>query len=30
MDINELFDGKMKSINPFADEFTELRLQETG
>lgn len=30
MDINDLFDGKMKSINLFADEFTKLRLQETG
>ena len=28
MDINDLFDGIMKSINQFADEITEQRLQE--
>ncbi|WP_240193625.1 hypothetical protein [Desulfobulbus alkaliphilus] len=28
MDINELFDGIMKSINQFADEIAEQRLQE--
>ncbi|OIP99152.1 MAG: hypothetical protein AUK55_02580 [Syntrophobacteraceae bacterium CG2_30_61_12] len=34
MDINDLFDGIMKSINKFADEIAEQRLQgktqETG
>ncbi|MDF1545041.1 MAG: hypothetical protein P1R58_08060 [bacterium] len=34
MDINDLFDGIMKSINQFADEIAEQRLQgkmqETG
>jgi hypothetical protein len=28
MDINDLFDGIMKSINQFADEIAEQRLQE--
>jgi hypothetical protein len=28
MDINDLFDGLMKSINQFADEIAEQRLQE--
>lgn len=28
MDINDLFDGIMKSINRFADEIVEQRLQE--
>ncbi len=28
MDINDLFDGIMKSINQFADEIAERRLQE--
>jgi hypothetical protein len=28
MDINDLFDGIMKSINHFADEIAEQRLQE--
>ena len=28
MDINDLFDGIMKSINRFADEIAEQRLQE--
>jgi hypothetical protein len=28
MDINDLFDGIMKSINQFADEVAEQRLQE--
>jgi hypothetical protein len=28
MDTNELFDGIMKSINQFADEIVEQRLQE--
>lgn len=27
MDINDLFDGIMKSINQFADEIAEQRLQ---
>lgn len=30
IDINALFDGIMKSINQFADEIAEQRLQETG
>ena len=28
MDINDLFDGIIKSINQFADEIAEQRLQE--
>jgi hypothetical protein len=28
MDINDLFDGIMKSINQFADEIAEQRSQE--
>ncbi len=28
MDINDLFDGIMKSINQFADEIAEQRLQK--
>lgn len=28
MNINDLFDGIMKSINQFADEIAEQRLQE--
>jgi len=28
MDINDLFDGIMQSINQFADEIAEQRLQE--
>jgi hypothetical protein len=28
MDINDLFDGIMKSINQFADEIAQQRLQE--
>ncbi len=28
IDINDLFDGIMKSINQFADEIAEQRLQE--
>ena len=28
MDINDLFDGIMKSINQFSDEIAEQRLQE--
>jgi len=28
VDINDLFDGIMKSINQFADEIAEQRLQE--
>ena len=28
MDINDLFDGIMKSVNQFADEIAEQRLQE--
>ena len=28
MDINDLFDGIMKSINQFVDEIAEQRLQE--
>ena len=28
MDINDLFDGIMKSINQFADEIAEQRMQE--
>lgn len=28
MDINDLFDGIMKSINQFADDIAERRLQE--
>lgn len=28
MDINDLFDGIMKSISQFADEIAEQRLQE--
>ncbi|AOY57434.1 hypothetical protein [Desulfococcus multivorans] len=28
MDINDLFEGIMKSINQFADEIAEQRLQE--
>lgn len=28
MDINELFDGIIKSINPFTDEIAKQRLQE--
>lgn len=28
MDINDLFDGIMKSINQFADEIAEQRVQE--
>ncbi len=28
MDINDVFDGIMKSINQFADEIAEQRLQE--
>ncbi|MDA0787876.1 MAG: hypothetical protein O2780_00295 [Proteobacteria bacterium] len=28
MDINDLFDGIMKSTNQFADEIAEQRLQE--
>lgn len=28
MDINDLFDGIMKTINQFADEIAEQRLQE--
>jgi len=28
MDINDLFDGIMNSINQFADEIAEQRLQE--
>lgn len=28
MDINDLFDGIMKSINQFADEIVEQRLQK--
>lgn len=28
MDINDLFDGIMKSINQFADEIAEQRLHE--
>ncbi len=28
MDINDLFDGILKSINQFADEIAEQRLQE--
>ena len=30
MDINDLSDGIMKSINQVADEIAEQRLQETG
>ena len=30
MDINDLFDGIMKSINQFADEIAEQRLQDNG
>jgi hypothetical protein len=30
MDINDLYDGIMKSINQFADEIAEQRLQENA